>query len=121
MSFHIVTDRCFLTCEKVVAIVIEDALPEEELETKSKSKKSKKQEPLYSTISITYKPINSNSSYDGENLLEVRISEKAKALAIYSEIIRQVQEQYPSDVFLDKLVNNMLGDASCEMVDPKKK
>ena len=37
MSFHIVTDRCFLTCEKVVAIVIEDALPEEELETKSKS------------------------------------------------------------------------------------
>lgn len=121
MSFHIVTDRCFLICEKVIAIVIEDALPEEELETKSKAKKSKKQEPLYSTISITYKLTNSNSNYDGESLLEIRISEKAKALSIYNEIIKQVQEQFPDDIFLDKLVHNLLGDASCEIVEPKKK
>ena len=95
---------------------------EEPRREEPKREEPKKEEPLYCTISITYKPDNKNSnSYDGDNCLELRITEKAKAQSLYSEIIRQVQEQFPSDVFLDKLVNNMLGDASCEMVDPKKK
>jgi len=113
MSFHIVTDRCFLTCEKVVAVVIEETF--EEKATKSKAKKPPKKVLDYCTISITYTPTSTNS-YDGQNCLELRIAEKAKAVSLYAEIVRQVQEQWPDDVFLDKLVSKMLGDTPLDMV-----
>lgn len=115
MSFHILTEKCFLTCEKVTAIVIEEALPEERA---SKSKKIKKPEPLYYTITITYIPGNKNNNYDaGENCLEVRISEKKKAISVFGEIVKQVQEQFPNEVYLDKLVNSMLGSSNHEIVE----
>lgn len=114
MSFHIVTDRCFLTCEKVVAVVIEESFEEK----KTKVKKTLKKVLDYCTISITYTP-SATSSYDGQNCLELRVTEKAKALSLYNEIVRQVQEQFPNDVFLDKLVNKMLGDSPHDMVTEK--
>lgn len=111
MSFHIVTDRCFLTCEKIVAVVIEEIFEEK----KTKVKKTPKKVLDYCTISITYTP-SSTKNYDGQNCLELRVTEKAKAMSLYTEIVRQVQEQFPNDVFLDKLVNKMLGDSPHEMV-----
>lgn len=114
MSFHIVTDRCFLTCEKVVAVIIEELFKD----NKSKAKKAPKKVLDYCTISITYVPISTNN-YDGQNCLELRVTEKTKAISLYAEIVRQVQEQFPNDVFLDKLVSKMLGDSSIEMVTEK--
>lgn len=113
MSFHIVTDRCFLTCEKVVAVVIEEFF--EEKAAKSKVKRAPKKVLTCCTISITYTPASTNN-YDGQNCLELRVTEKAKAMSLYTEIVKQVQEQFPNDVFLDKLVSKMLGDLPVEMV-----
>jgi hypothetical protein len=111
MSFHIVTDRCFLTCEKVVAVVIEETFEEK----KTKVKKTPKKVFDYCTISITYVPVTTNN-YDGQNCIELRVEEKAKAMSLYAEIVKQVQEQFPNEVFLDKLVSRMLGDAQVDMV-----
>lgn len=111
MSFHIVTDRCFLTCDKVVAVVVEETFEEK----KTKIKKTPKKVFDYCTISITYVPVNINN-YDSQSCIELRVEEKAKALALYAEIVKQVQEQFPNEIFLDKLVSKMLGDLPVEMV-----
>jgi len=119
MAFHIVTSKCFLVCEKVISIVIEELAPPgakkmyATAKKKSKTKKAiraKKPELTYS-IAISYYPLASNNhggSIRDEHSLEVRVSNKEEAAKLYKEIIKEVQEQHPNEGYLDILVDRVL-------------
>lgn len=130
MAFHIVTNRCFLACEKVTSVVIEEIIPDKPT-PRRKRKKSKNASKLVKpaakallelpkqfSITISYYPltINGNSNFSSnsrggdptEYSLDLRIVGKQEAYALYAEIIREVQEQHPGEGYLDKLVNKML-------------
>lgn len=126
MAIHIVTSRCFLACEKVLSVKIEDypRIEDEDVASvtkpkpvKKKGKKAKKTKPAEPLrdyrITIGYYPAAINSqaprNYDsGEYMLELAIRDKEKAYKVYSEIVREVQEQHPTEGYLDKLVGQML-------------
>jgi len=132
MAFHIVTNRCFLACEKVTSIVLEELAPELQKKTvrksKSKNKKAKVTEKAVPVamaqfaITISYYPLSTNiihtgngfssgsSRSDQENSLEIRIKGKEEANRLYKEIVKEVQEQHPSEAYLDKLVGDLLED-----------
>ena len=120
MAFHVVTNRCFLACEKVTSVVIEQLVPDRPIIRKKKPVKGKrkataKEMPKQFNIHIAYYPLaiksTSSNSYNNstdECTLDIRVFGKKQALMLYAEIIREVQEQHPGEGYLDKLVEKML-------------
>ena len=133
MAFHIVTNRCFLACEKVTSVVLEQVIGEkpDRLKTlfKTTKKKGKKKkvavkkvaEPMF-CISISYYPLaltqqQRNSGDPQENTMEVRVAGEAKANKLYQEIIREVEEQHPNEGYLNKLVDKLFGGEELEATE----
>lgn len=129
MGFHIVTNRCFLACDKVNSIVIEELITERQLppRRKAKRRKSKKtgtqlkkkpvppieEEPRQFVITIGYYPSSlqgqqNNRGDPSEYSLDLRVNGKKEAYALYGEIVKEVQEQHPGEGYLDTLVSKML-------------
>lgn len=142
MPLHIVTSRCFLACEKVTYIKIEELewnagigqLVNKSMLSKAKTKtkkvgRPKKQQEVESKVNfkimIGYFPISpTQHTYSGdpsECCLEVYVTDKQTATALYTEIVKEIQEQHPSDLFLDKLVNKMLAsdEFKIEVTEPE--
>lgn len=142
MAFHIVTNKCFLACEKVTSVVIEELIPERPIRIKHKKSKrrsltdslmkakkevSKVQDVVAKQFSITisYYPLANNSAanYNGntreEYSIEMRIIGKQEAYALYAEIIKEVQEQHPGEGYLDKLVTKMLEGVEFQLEEPE--
>ena len=123
MALHIVTSRCFLACEKVLSVKIEDfpdvSVPAKKLAKAKKGPKKKAPDDNRTyRISICYYPLTVQASpnYDhGESLLEIELPDKQKAMALYAEI---VQEQHPNEGYLDKLVSKMLASDEFQMGEP---
>lgn len=118
MAFHVVTSRCFLACESVTSVTFEEIVTQPKTLSKTKTKKSQKHAEEYS-ICITYYPTTpASSSYNkDEHTLDIRVRNRQKALQLFAEIIREVQEQYPNEAYLDKLVNNMLSQDEFKFVE----
>ena len=128
MAFHVVTKRCFLACEKVTSVIIEELIPDKPRPrprrkkkniTPGKTVKALKTPPKLFSITISYYPIANikNSAYSSGNgnsteeySLDLKIVGKKEAHLLYAEIIREVQEQNPGEGYLDKLVHKMLED-----------
>ncbi len=121
MPLHIVTSRCFLTCEKVTFIKLEEFPSVPLIPTKPKQLKGKKKvgrpkkvaEPKIDyRITVGYYPVLPAGSFQqrepNECILELGLPDKQKIQALYAEIVREVQEQHPSELYLDKLVNKIL-------------
>lgn len=123
MAFHIVTDKCFLACEKVTSVTLQELAPDKPLPkakkklpkgfSKAKTKtKPVKEIPKEYTLIITYYPIAlGQNNYNGEPnefTLDITVYGKEAANKLYAEIIKEVQEQHPNDGYLDKLVNELL-------------
>ncbi len=112
MAFHIVTSKCFLVCDKVTSVTLEETFgqkPKLVKKKKGQKKAAKSKTPVKEyTIAITYYPVSmANSRNDGESTLEVRVTGKEMATKLYGEIIREVQEQHPNEAYLDKLVSKL--------------
>lgn len=138
MAFHVVTNRCFLACEKVTSVVIEELIPDRPA-PRRKRKKSKRygaakkapaakivEIPRQYTISISYYPLalnsqqyNNNNGSREEFSMDLRVIGKNEAYALYAEIIKEVQEQHPGEGYLDKLVNKMLEGADFKLLEPQ--
>jgi hypothetical protein len=123
MPLHIVTSKCFLACDRITFIKLDEFLDLVPTLPLSKNKKvgrpKKVVKPLSKSkinyrITIGYYPVVTlNNNYSGrlepnECLLELDMSDKQKVHALYAEIVREVQEQHPSELYLDQLVNRML-------------
>lgn len=142
MAFHVVTNRCFLACEKVCSVVIEEIIPDKPMPRKKRKQRISKKKgavvlkkkkitakplevmPRQFSITIGYYPLsttaNPNSRSDSsEYSLDLRILGKKEAYALYGQIIKEVQEQHPTDGYLDKLVSDMLGGVDFEVGEPE--
>lgn len=127
MAFHIVTDRCFLVCEKVTSVILEEIERERPaVKRRRKPRKAGKKLvrktvvpapplPLLFNIKISYYPVCNprNTSYSSNNPLEeyelnLNIEGKEKAFKLYTRIIKEVQDQHPNETYLDKLIDEML-------------
>lgn len=130
MALHIVTSRCFLACDRVTFVKLEERPSESEGLMKSVEKKAKRGRPkkevapkMEYVIVIGYYPIttanyNYNNREPTEYTLEVKRLDQQTATALYKEIVKEVQEQYPNEVFLDKLVNKLLTEGLPEVEEP---
>lgn len=140
MAFHIVTKKCFLACEKVTSVIIEEMVPDRPKPMRRRKKKKGSKmlltakskpvavQPKQFTITIAYYPLNSNnkngnfgngSGSSEEYTLQMHIFGKKEANMLYAEIIREVQEQHPGEGYLDKLVNKMLAGEDFQVGEPK--
>jgi hypothetical protein len=121
MALHIVTSKCFLTCDKILYIKLEERPDDPDAvvyKPKKKGRPSKKEKAelakpqVTHRIMIGYYPVSaSNNNYNGgpnECCLEVTVPDKQTADALYMKIVREVQEQHPNELYLDKLVHKML-------------
>jgi hypothetical protein len=106
MALHIVTKNFFLSCESITSVVIE----KETLTNKTKSSKTKKKVPDIFYIRITYYPMaNKNSSIrDREDDVTITIEGEKETQALYTEIVKTIQEHYPNEAYLDKLMNKLI-------------
>jgi hypothetical protein len=123
MAFHIVTKNCFLVCEKVTSVILEEVFPDGKPVRKTKKKpgpkKKESEEDKQFSINIAYYPVNTSrsqsSSYNSssgaeEQSVEFRIIGRKEATALFNEIIKEVQEQHPNEAYLDKLVTKILSE-----------
>lgn len=127
MAFHIVTSRCFIACEKVTSVVIEENIPERTRVRPKKARKKTyaknaapiKEPPKQFTITVSYYPLaqqknNQNGYGNGsgngieECSLDLRVIGKKEAYSLYAEIIKEVREQHPNEGYLDELVDRIL-------------
>lgn len=131
----IVTRRCFLTCEKIVSMTIQEDIPEYNLvrkafnldKTKSKTKRkvSKLKKPLVDlrrfTVVIHFVPLANSqppppsSSYGKSNddhfdEVTIVILGELSALDFFKEVVAQIREQNPDQMFLDSLFDKIFGD-----------
>jgi hypothetical protein len=111
MVMHIVTERCFLACEKVTYIKLEEEPKKATPNCKAKRGRPRKIEPECNyVITIGYIPSSTvNYKRDIEECLVLILGSKEKAFSLYAEIVREVQEQHPNEAYLDRLVSKMLG------------
>ncbi len=121
MAFHIVTDKCFLACEKVVSVVIEEDFTAvrklkssvDKLKAKKpKANQTENQGPV--VIVISYYPVITGSGYgNGDRVvheLEITVSGKKEANRLFRDIIKEVREQHPNEGYLDSLVDRVLSE-----------
>ncbi len=137
MAFHVVTKRCFLACEKVNSVVLQEIIPDHPMPRKkrTKSKKGKKglkklvkpvatEVPKQFSISIGYYPLQRSSNPnarndDSEYSLDLTVVGKKEAQALYAEIIQEIQEQHPGEGYLDKLVAKLLENPDFKVGEPQ--
>ena len=128
MAIHIVTSRCFLACDRVLSVKLEEYPiddPDRPPPTKKpkKGRPAKKQPRTYeSRITIVYCPMRNgaNNNYDSEYTLEIVVRERDKAVSLYGEIVKEVQEQNPNEAYLDQLVNRILVSDDFKVADQPK-
>lgn len=137
MAFHIVTEKCFLVCEKVTSILLEEcapvvvSLPRKRRRVSKGKRKVKGKVPApkperWFNLKISYYPVTNpsknNSSYNKdpteEYELNITIEGVKPAHTLYAEIIKEVQEQHPNEGYLDKLIDKMLAGEAFKVDEP---
>lgn len=134
----IVSSRCYLLCEAINHISMDihgDMWDDEgEIVYKDSSKKRKAKKPKTSKktaarlqeerleklentfyqITINFVPVGGsailgNSRGGDVRQVQIMVRGHSKAVGLYQEIVMQIREQLPDQMFLDKLVENLLG------------
>lgn len=94
----IVTSRLYLLCEAINAIKMEyypERLPNNRFL------------PFY-TIALNITPQNRGTSSDETEQVEIRICGEKAALSFFKELVTQIREQMPDQVYLDKMLEDIL-------------
>ena len=127
MSLVIITKRCFLVCERVTSIIIEESnnFEKEKIQESSRrfnflKKKIKETKLDEWVICVNYIPESVNASsgkiYPSgskeEKTLELLITGKREAFALFNEMVHEIREQNPDLLYLDKLIEKMLSEGS---------
>lgn len=124
MSLVIMTKRCYLVCESVSSIILEET---ERGDSESKFyvpkflSKKRKLRPVDEnarewTIEINYTAHSTFGPKSGtyaksgadEQSISVTVTGTKEANLLYKEIIKEIQEQCPDILFLDQLVDRIL-------------
>lgn len=119
MSMVIVTSRCFVLAERINHVDI-DEIQEDDYghirrakrnKAAVSRKKAKPNLPLLTRYKITiqYLPVSSPNSRNDLRECEINTFDRAVALKLFSEIVKQYREQNPDQTYLDKIVESFLG------------
>ena len=136
-SVVIVTSRCYLLCEAINHISvneIEDDCKQEAIFSRSSKKKRKKKRPTKAQIAkriqnaayevvINFIPhsksqqnATSSRNHDETETVSITVHGRDRCLALFSEIVQQIREQLPDQMFLDKLVEQLMNNAGSEAI-----
>jgi|SRR5579884_3846683 len=121
-SIVIVTNRCYLLCEAINHISVNEMsndCKEEEWERRrkkpkkiSKATRAKQIENAPYQIQIDFIPTsrgpNANNGRDDNACVSITVYGRSRAMALFGDMVAQIREQIPDQVFLDKLVENFL-------------
>jgi hypothetical protein len=98
----IVTERLYIVSQKIHTMYVEEGF--EEIMFRGKTI----QVPV-TTIKVQFEPINTNpSNRDGNFAVEVKVYSRKKAIGLFKDMVNQVREQCPDQVYLDKIAENFL-------------
>ena len=117
----IVTKHCYLLCDSINSISIEEVNGQEEKWVPKKKKKLAikpiKTEAIKNTLEyeITIDFISTMAPSNGRNggsdrTLAIRVRGYDRALALYKDMVNQIREQMPDKLFLDKLVDKFFSE-----------
>lgn len=117
MPLVIVTKQCYLVCEKVTFITLEERMSENNAKSEWWVKKKKEKPRTEWVITIDYVPELTQSqvqharhSSSDNNAVEVRVFNREDAFHLYKEIVTEIREQCPDLLYLDKLIDKVLAD-----------
>jgi hypothetical protein len=99
MGVVIVTKKCYIIAEKINHIYVE----QEELDAFS----SKRRNPKW-LIEIYLERAGLQNNSRNENIT-IRVGTQKAAYALFQEIVAQIRDQIPDQLYLDKLISNFLG------------
>jgi hypothetical protein len=114
----IATKRCFLTCEDIIFITVQEYLQDHEYEEPALRVRFKQLAKRLMTpfdrryrIHIVYvynpDPVN-HPSHRQNGELDLDLVGEKDTYDFYHELVRQIREQKPDALYLDKLVEKML-------------
>jgi hypothetical protein len=123
MPLVIMTKRVFLLCDDIISITLQPNGSKASPATKGltvKKKKGVKTAPDADNrgfyIQITFVPPNSNSVHREQEQLDIDVVGLAEAETLFTSIVREIREQKPDQIYLDKLFTQVLGEEAGELV-----
>lgn len=102
----IVTDRLYLLTEKIHSIYVD-----EEMDHFQSSSGKRSYVPQFKIV-INFVPIDANNSNnirnDNSATVEIRGFGRKRTVLLFKDIVRQIREQCPDQLYLDKVIDNFL-------------
>ena len=105
MALVIVTKKCYISCEKINHITLQEEVEEINV----------RHEPFaipYWNIVIDFDPLstpNTNlNSRREDRLVSIKVGDLETAYVLFHDIVNQIREQMPDQLFLDKMVEKFL-------------
>lgn len=130
-SVVIVTSQCYLLAESINYIIINEVDDSDDREWNPRNTKNRKvrrnnkvvrdyileRKPFNIVIDFMPKnqPQNQNSNKnnnDESSIVNITVHGLTRTLRVFQDIVMQLREQIPDELFLDKLVEQFLADAS---------
>lgn len=130
-SVVIVTSQCYLLAESINYIIINEVDDSDDREWNPRTAKNRKvrrnnkvvrdyileRKPFNIVIDFMPKnqPQNQNSNKsnnDESSIVNITVHGLQRTLRVFQDIVMQLREQIPDELFLDKLVEQFLADAS---------
>lgn len=128
MSLILVTQQCYLVCDKITYITLEqqhatdsdgnylytEAREPTFIEKLFRLKNGARRHKMVWVVTIDYTPEsfqngNSNRNSRESCTVSIDVFEKEDAVALFKEMVSQIRDQCPDQLYLDKLISNTLG------------
>jgi hypothetical protein len=99
----IVTERLYIVAQKIHSMFVEEQV--EEMRYRNRTI----QVPI-TTIKVQFEPINANPNQRNDNQfgVDVKVYSRKKAISLFKDMVRQIREQCPDQLYLDKIAENFL-------------
>lgn len=102
----LVTRKCYVVADKINYVTIH----EENEDYVHRGRRCKRR--IYNII-IDFEPVSTTSHKRGDGQVVVKIQDdEKKANGLYMDMVQQIREQCPDQLYLDKVIENFLDEAS---------
>jgi hypothetical protein len=113
----LVTKQCYLICESINFISVDAMDRSDELKISKKGNKARKkiEDKRFYEITIDFvaaQTAQGNNHNRGKDIgtVTVNVQGKEECFALFNEMVKQIRDQMPDVLFLNKLVENFLVD-----------
>ena len=115
----IVTKQCYLICEGINFISVDEVKQDDykaSYGSRPKTKKKKSEDDVMYEITIDFIPAANNSAANNSNRnrdlgsVTINVLGRTRCLALFEDMVKQIRDQMPDVLWLNKLVENFLID-----------